>query len=275
MHPPPGYVSHPPPGYGHPTHHPAQAPAPPHAAQGSSTALRLVIILLSVALGVAATVAFLALSKRDRKEPAQARVVPVTPVAPTAPAAPAAPAAPLGAAPPAARPATAGGDERVLTTNGAHGFTFPLMFHYAHIGGVGIADVHGHLDHPDGHYFQLGPGDSLTLEAPDGQEFVSDGTIPGPDLEVIVHPHDRAASIYEVDVSHAHLDVNGPWVELGTTGAHDWDIDHVVLRSARYVRIRNVDAAQSVYLDAVYVRRLQPCTNVARCRDVNHLVPRR
>jgi hypothetical protein len=270
-----------PPGYGQPSFHPSPVHASPQGAHGGSgTALRLVIILLSVALGVAATVAFLAFSTRDRKEPSQSRIAPTVPAAPraaapAAPASPVAPAAPVGAVLAPARQPGVPADERVLTTTGTHGFTFPLMFHYAHIGGVGIADVHGHLNHPDGHYFQLGPGDSLTLEAPDGQEFISDGTIPGPDLEVIVHPHDRAASIYEVDVSHAHLDVNGPWVQLGTTGAHDWDIDHVVQRSARYVRIRNVDAAQSVYLDAVYVRRLQPCTNVARCRDVNHLVPRR
>jgi hypothetical protein len=182
-----------------------------------------------------------------------------------------APTVATGTAPPT--PVQAAADERVLTS-ATHGQAYPqpLLFHYAHVGGAGIADVHGQLDHRDGHYFFLGPGDSLTVEAPEGFEFVSDGTAATFDLEIEVHPHSGASHDYEVDVSHAHLDVNGPWVVLGHGEAHEWDLDHVNQRVARYVRIRNLAGAQPLYLDGVYVRRMQACADLARCRDVNHAV---
>ncbi len=181
------------------------------------------------------------------------------------------PSSPLPAAGASAPPA----DERVLVANHGEAYAHPLLFHYAHVGGRGVADVHGQLDHRDGHYFQLGPGDSLTLEAPEGEEFLSDGTDGVFDLEIEVHPHQGASHGYEVDVSHAHLDVNGPWVVLGHGDAHEWDLDHVGARAARYVRIRNVDARAPLYLDGVYVRRMQACADPSRCRDVNHLAARR
>jgi len=179
---------------------------------------------------------------------------------------------------PSANPAAAGAmtPEQVMEApQHMAAYQHPLLFHYAHIGGRGVPDLGGQLNHDDGRYFQLGPGDSLTLEAPEGSEFVSDGNAATPELEVIVHPHDRAARAFEVDVSHAHLDVNGPWVMLSGAGGHEIDLDHARVRSARYVRIRNTDPQSTVYLDAVYVRAMQPCTNPARCRAVVHRSVRR
>ena len=80
--------------------------------------------------------------------------------------------------------------------------------------------------------------------------------------------------IYEIDVSHAHLDANGPWTELGHDERHTWDLDHVGMVTARYLRIRNISPTLSVYLDAVFARSLQPCSDPAACRDVNHLARR-
>lgn len=222
-------------------------------------------------VGLAVVGAFFLGRDQSRKEPpaplssATGALQPASGAQPAPPLAPALPPPPVPAAP------SAPADERVMTATHGRAYAQPLMFHYAHVGGRGIADVHGQLDHRDGHYFQLGPGDSLTLEAPDGQEFLSDGTDGVFDLELEVHPHDHESHRYEIDVSHAHLDVNGPWVVLGHGEAHEWDLDHVRLRAARYVRIRNLDGAAPLYVDGVYVRRMQPCTDVARCRDVNHL----
>jgi len=222
-------------------------------------------------LGLAVVGAFFLGRDQSRKDPPTPMNSTVGALQSASGAQPAAPSI-APALPPPPAPA-APGDERVMTA-ATHGraYAHPLMFHFAHVGGRGIADVHGQLDHRDGHYFQLGPGDSLTLEAPDGQEFLSDGTDGVFDLEIEVHPHDRASHRYEIDVSHAHLDVNGPWVVLGHGEAHEWDLDHVGVRAARYVRIRNLDGASPLYVDGVYVRHMQPCTDVARCRDVNHLV---
>jgi hypothetical protein len=161
-----------------------------------------------------------------------------------------------------------------MTATHGQAYAFPLLFHYAHVGGRGIVDVHGRLDHRDGHYFELGSGDSLTLEAPEGQEFLADGTDAVFDLELEIHPSSRESHNYEVDVSHAHLDVNGPWVTLGHGDAHEWDLDHVNIPVARYVRIRNLDGALPLYVDGVYVRRMQVCVDSSRCHDVNHLVRR-
>jgi hypothetical protein len=243
--------------------------------------IALVVLGAATALGVLTTAAFFLGRSQAREDEAPGYVSATPGVGPTSPAPPpaAAPVATRGADVPANAPTGAPpspDDERVLTAS-QHGSAYghPLLFHYAHVGGMGIADVHGQLDHRDGHYFQLGPGDSLTLEAPEGFEFVSDGSDTVMDLEIEVHPHDHASHRYEIDVSHAHLDVNGPWVVLGHGEAHEWDLDHANVRSARYVRIRNLSGSDSLYIDGVYVRQMQRCTNPARCRDVNHLIPQR
>jgi len=245
------------------------------------------IFLVFAGLGVMSYLAILItgayfLGRSQGADPAPPRAVAPTTVtqgaltpAPPAPVAPsAAPPAPVPALVPAPAPADPS-DERVMTT-ASHGrdYAFPLLFHYAHVRGQGIADVHGRLNHRDEHYFELGPGDSLTLEAPEGQEFTSDGTDGVFDLEIEVHPNVRESHNYEVDVSHAHLDVNGPWVTLGHGDAHEWDLDHVGHRVARYVRIRNLDRALPLYIDGVYVRGMRVCADASRCHDVNHLVRR-
>ncbi len=187
-------------------------------------------------------------------------------VASPAPAPPA--AAPPVAAPPAAVPPAAPSTEAQHIAAYQH----PLLFHYAHVGGRGSPDPGGMLHNDDGRYFELGPGDALTLEVPEGQQMVSDGNPAVGDLEVVVHPHAGETRRYEVDVSFEHLDANGPWVMLTTEGGHEIDLDHARVTAARYVRVRNNDPARSVYLDAVYARSMQPCTNPDRCRRVVHRV---
>jgi hypothetical protein len=43
----------------------------------------------------------------------------------------------------------------------------------------------------------------------------------------------------------------------------------VRLRAARYLRIRNL-SNERVDIDAVFVRRYQPCSDPAACRNVQH-----
>jgi len=201
-------------------------------------------------------------AEASREAPAPAVAAPAV-AAPAAPA-PAAPAAPAVAAPaaPAAQPEA----QHIAA------YQHPLLFHYAHIGGRGTADATGMLHHDDGQYFELGPGDSLTLEVDQGRQLLSDGTPAVGDLEVVVHPHVGETRVYEVDVSFDHLDRDGAWTMLSTAGGHEIDLDHAGIAAARYVRIRNNDPQRSVYLDAVYARTVQPCTNPARCSRVVHRV---
>jgi hypothetical protein len=148
-----------------------------------------------------------------------------------------------------------------------------LRFHYARVGGRSVPHL-GQLDRQDGRYFSLnGLNDTITLVAPEGFEFVADGHPEVPDVEVDVHAHDRAEQRYEVDVSYAHRDGNDPnWTELAQGEAHvahTCDIDHVRQRAGRYLRIRNT-SSERVDIDAVYVRRFQPCSDPAACRNVQH-----
>jgi hypothetical protein len=148
-----------------------------------------------------------------------------------------------------------------------------LRFHYARVGGRSVPHL-GQLDLQDGRYFSLnGRNDTITFVAPEGYEFVADGHPEVPDVEVDVHAHDRAEQRYEVDVSYAHRDGDDPnWTELVSGDAHvahTCDIDHVRLRAARYLRIRNLSDVR-VDIDAVFVRRYQPCSDPAACRNVQH-----
>jgi hypothetical protein len=199
------------------------------------------------------------------------RAAPIAPVvtSPPAVAPPSAPPLPAPPAPSASAPADA--DEEHLTAQHSPEFPFALDFHFARVRGESSYDLHGQLAHRDGHYFELAPGDSLTLEAGDGLQVMADGSETTPDIEVEVHPHDRSAREYAVDVSFEHRDTAEGWIPLGQGPEHRWDIDHVQQTAVRYVRIRNIDPANSVYLDGVYVRTVQSCTDLSRCRDVNHL----
>jgi hypothetical protein len=148
-----------------------------------------------------------------------------------------------------------------------------LRFHYARVGGRSVPHL-GQLDLQDGRYFSLNRrNDTITFVAPEGYEFVADGHPEVPDVEVDVHAHDRAEQRYEVDVSYAHRDGDDPnWTELVSGDAHvahTCDIDHVRLRAARYLRIRNLSDVR-VDIDAVFVRRFQPCSDPAACRNVQH-----
>ena len=86
-------------------------------------------------------------------------------------------------------------------------------------------------------------------------------------------PLNEESERYEVDVSYAHRDGNDPnWTELvegEAHVAHTCDIDHVRLRAARYLRIRNL-SNERVDIDAVFVRRFQPCSDPVACRNVQH-----
>lgn len=214
---------------------------------------------------------FALVSCQRRGQPAPDSETPAPAIVPTpAPS-------PVGPAPAAPLPVAPAAPVAPVPTEPQHlaAYQHPLLFHYAHVGGAPTGDRNGMLHHDDGQYFELGPGDSLTLEAPEGQQFLSDGNPQTGDVEVVLHPHAGETRVYEVDVSFDHLDADGPWTMLTRTGGHEVDLDHAGIVAARYVRIRNNDPARSVYLDAVYVRTMQPCTNPRRCPRVTHGVGRR
>ena len=186
------------------------------------------------------------------------------------------PSTPLPTTPaPSANPQAASAAMVPTVDPASHDPTFRevLRFHYARVGGRTVPHL-GQLDGQDGRYFSLnGLNDTITFVAPEGQEFVADGHPEVPDVEVDVHAHDRAEQRYEVDVSYAHRDGNDPnWTELvegEAHVAHTCDIDHVRLRAARYLRIRNL-SNERVDIDAVFVRRFQPCSDPVACRNVQH-----
>lgn len=158
-------------------------------------------------------------------------------------------------------------------------FRTPLRFHYAHLGGRATGDPHGMLDHNDGRYLTLRPGDSLTLETRDGEEFLSDNSMDGFDFEVEVHEGSRGSHHYNVEVSHRHPDNESFWLPV-THGLNDrWDLDSVTtrngtpLRAARYVRVRNpANSPQPVLIDGAYVRTVRTCASAAACADRSHPV---
>jgi hypothetical protein len=243
------------------SHHPSQAPRSREWLFLAGGVLLALVLMGAFGLGLYV----------NRAQPAPAVVS--APPTTTVPAAPL-PAAPLPAAPAsnsqAARAAT------VPTVDPAsHDPTFRevLRFHYARVGGRAVPHL-GQLERQDGRFFSLnGMNDTITFVAPEGYEFVADGHPEVADVEVDVHAHDRAEQRYEVDVSYAHRDGNDPnWTELvegEAHVAHTCDIDHVRLRAARYLRIRNI-SNERVDIDAVFVRRYQPCSDPAACRNVQH-----
>ncbi len=245
---------------------PVQPHAPPHAPSRNLTLVLggVIVVLLLAGVGMGAYI----LGSSKRSAPSAATPTP-------APAAVEPDKPPL--AQPAPSPATT--DERDMTAAHSQEFPHALHFHYAHVGGRAIADLRGQLGARDGRHFRLGPNDTLTLEAPEGTQFRSVNSSTSEfDFEVEVHEDNRGSVDYEVDVAYDHPNTAAQWAVVGHGAAHRWAIGHVrvggqPMRAARYVRIRNVHPERAVEIDGVYVRDLQPCADLTRCRDVNHRLP--
>lgn len=97
--------------------------------------------------------------------------------------------------------------------------------------------------------FALVRGGVLTLQMPDGQQLVSDGT-PAADVEVIVDP--ARAEAYRVEIGVGH-NVFVP-VATGVRGSVTVDIDAVGVRIGRFVRISTRATGGTIGVDAVIVR---------------------
>lgn len=173
----------------------------------------------------------------------------------SAPAAPQ-PAAPLTSSQPEQRappvPAAAPTPVAVATPTPAPAIPGWLSsVHYHSPAGV---DLHpGDLDAADGRCARL-TGAMITLEAPGGDQFVSDGDPQHADLELRLGA--PAGGTYDVELGVGHNRFVA--VGSGLTGSQSIDLDRLGQRVARFVRISTRRTGSTVCLDSVLVARRVP-----------------
>jgi hypothetical protein len=89
----------------------------------------------------------------------------------------------------------------------------------------------------------------LTLQMPDGQQLVSDGT-PAADVRIESEPSMPGPYRVEIGVGHNRFIL----VADGVQGAASVDIDHAGVRVGRFVRVSTRASGAALALDAVLVR---------------------
>lgn len=101
---------------------------------------------------------------------------------------------------------------------------------------------------PDGRFATIRAG-TLTLQMPDGQQLISDGT-PAPDLRVVADPSRPGPFRVEIGVGHNVFIA----VASAAQGGVDVDIDAAGVRIGRFVRVSTRALRSEVGVDAVMVR---------------------
>lgn len=212
---------------------------PPPQTRGGSPWVIVTVALATIAVGGGV---FAVVALRSPTNPAVSPPMASTPpsrleqrAVPTAPVAPAPP--PPVVAPPPVRSTSA--------------WLSSVHFHSQ----VGV-DLHPRdLDAADGHCARI-TGAIVTLEAPGGDQFVSDGTPQRADLEI--HLGAPAGGTYDVELGVGHNRFVP--VRTGLTGDQSIDLDSLGQHVGRFVRISTQRSGSTVCLDGVLVGGLVPRT---------------
>lgn len=215
---------------------PPRSVAPPARGRSARVAATATLVTLATGAGVFFVVARRSPSEPQVPTPAQSRA-PGQPEQRTPPAATPVPVEPTVATPtPTPVPSAA---------------AWLSSVHYRSPTGV---DLHpGDLDAADGHCARLA-GAMITIEAPGGDQFVSDGDPQRADLELRLGPPVGGAYDVELGVGHNRFVVVGN----GLSGNQTIDLDRLGERVGRFVRVSTRRTGGTICLDGVLVARRVP-----------------
>ncbi len=205
----------------------------PAAPSGARWGVLIAVFAAGVLLAGAGAVIFLRGTDRSNVTPPSS--------APVAAPSVAVPSPPVTPAPAASAPSV---PQQVAAPRPAAISFGMAIVHYR----VSVDDPDAALGQPDARYAAIRAG-VLTLQMPDGQQLISDGTL-APDIRVEVDPARPGPYRVEIGVGHNVFVA----VAEGASGSQAIDIDAAGVRVGRFVRVSTRASGTTVALDAALVR---------------------